>query len=72
MKIIMHGPMAGYGPHGQIESWGPDQEVTVDDGDKKAVEWARGWVGMGATLLEDVKQKEAKAPPAAPHRSARL
>ena len=63
MKIIVHGPRAGYGPGGMIDSWAPDQPVEVDDGDKKAVAWARLFVATGAaTLVEDVAVKETRAP----------
>src|SRR5258708_7524408 len=30
MKVIVHGPAAGPGPHGLIESWAPDQPLGVD------------------------------------------
>jgi hypothetical protein len=54
VKIIVHGPAAGPGPNGLIESWAPDQEVEVDDGDKKAVAWARAFAATPmATLAED-------------------
>ncbi len=67
MKIIVHGPAAGAGPDGLVASWAPDQPVEVDDGDKKAVAWARTFVSTGlATLVEDVP---AKAEPAREPRS---
>jgi hypothetical protein len=63
MKIIVHGPRAGYGPAGMIDSWAPDQPVEVDDADKKAVAWARMFVATGAAdLVDDVAVKEPKAP----------
>lgn len=63
MKIIVHGPAAGPGPHGMIESWAPDQPVEVDDGDKQAVAWARYVVSTGlATLVEDVAIKAPRTP----------
>ena len=63
MKVIVHGPRAGYGPGGMIDSWAPDQPVEVDDGDKKAVAWARLFIATGAaTLVEDVAVKEASSP----------
>jgi hypothetical protein len=63
MKITVHGPRAGYGPGGMIDSWAPDQEVEVDDSDKKAVAWARMFVATGAAdLVEDVPVKETRAP----------
>ncbi len=66
MKLIVHGPRAGYGPGGMIDSWAPDQPVEVDDADKKAVAWARMFIATGAaTLVEDVAVKEPKAPAAA-------
>lgn len=67
MKITVHGPRAGTGPDGMITSWAPDQAVEVDDGDKRAVAWARMFVDTGAaTLVEDVPVKETKAPAPAP------
>jgi hypothetical protein len=68
MRIIVHGPAAGAGPSGLTESWAPDQPVDVDDGDKKAVAWARMFIGSGlATLVEDVAVKEPpKESPKAP------
>lgn len=44
MRIVMHGPMAGPGPHGQISSWAPNEVVEVDDDDEQAVAWAKGWL----------------------------
>jgi hypothetical protein len=65
MKIIVHGPASGTGPDGMIGSWAPDQPVEIDDGDKKAVAWARVRIGTGlVTLVEDVAVKETKAPAA--------
>lgn len=62
MKIIIHGPAAGPGPDGMIQSWAPDQPVDVDDGDKQAVAWARTFIGTGlATLVEDVAVKPSRA-----------
>lgn len=77
MKIIIHGPLAGYGWDGSpaLQSWGPDQVVEVDDRNAKAVAWARGWVDTPyAELVEDVairETKETKAPPAAQQRGGR-
>jgi len=69
VKIVIHGPLAGYGPDGTIHSWAPDTEVEVDDKDAKAVAWARGWgEGPHATLVEDVakpKEPEKAAKPTA-------
>ena len=63
MKIIVHGPAAGPDHQGIIQSWAPDQEVVVDDGDKAAVAWARKFAATPlATLVEDAPVKEAKAP----------
>jgi hypothetical protein len=63
VKIIVHGPAAGPGPDGMVSSWAPDQPVDVDDGDKKAVTWAQGFVKSGlATLVEDAAPRSAKAP----------
>ena len=68
MKIIVHGPAAGPGPDGMIQSWAPDQPVDVDDSDKQAVAWARYFVSTPlATLVEDVAVKaprQAAKPPA--------
>lgn len=61
MKIQMPGPIAGPGWSGAIESWAPNQVVDVDDANAKAVAWARGWLEMGAVLVEDVA-KPAKPP----------
>ena len=74
MKIVIHGPLAGYGPDGpagEMQSWGPDSLVELDDGDEKAVAWGRGWLDTPhATLVEDVKTKKAeparKAEPSKP------
>lgn len=63
MKIVIHGPLAGYGPDGTIHSWAPDTEVEVDDKDAKAVAWARGWGATPhATLVEDAPAKEPAKP----------
>jgi hypothetical protein len=65
VKIVIHGPLAGPGWDGSpaLKSWGPDEEIVIDDKDAKAVAWARGWAGTPhATLVEDVKEKETKAP----------
>ena len=72
MKIIVHGPAAGAGPSGMIDSWAPDQPVEVDDGDKRAVAWARTFVSSGlATLVEDVAVKETLKAPAPVSRGSR-
>jgi len=69
MKITVHGPRCGYGPDGMLHSWA-DDTVEVDDGDKKAVAWARMFVATGAaTLVEDVAVKapaRQEKPAAAP------
>jgi hypothetical protein len=66
VKIIVHGPVAGAIWDGTIESFMPDQPLEIDDGNAKAVAWARGFVSAGlATLVEDVKAKETRAPAAA-------
>jgi hypothetical protein len=65
VKITVHGPASGYGPDGMLHSWANDL-VEVDDGNKKAVAWARMFVDSGAaTLVEDVKEAKAPPPPAA-------
>jgi hypothetical protein len=62
MKVKVHGPAAGYGPSGTIDSWSPDQLVEVDDDDKVAVAWARKVVGSDlAELVEDVATKSTAA-----------
>jgi hypothetical protein len=66
MKVTVHGPAAGPGPDGMITSWAPDQPVEVDDGDKKAVAWARSFIATGmATLVEDVQTAPARQEKAA-------
>jgi hypothetical protein len=63
MKIIILGTRAGIGPDGMISSWSGDQEVKVNDGDKKAVAWARMFVATGAaTLVEDVAEVPKRGP----------
>jgi len=62
MKIVVHGPFAGYGPDGTIHSWAPDQVVELDDDNKQAVTWARGVVASCTDgtfeLVEDVAPKK--------------
>ena len=71
MKIIIHGPAAGPGPSGMIESWAPDQPVDVDDSDKKAVAWARYFVSTGlATLVEDTPEAPARRGPGRPSKAS--
>ena len=71
MKIIIHGPAAGPGPSGMIESWAPDQTVDVDDGDKKAVAWARYFISTGlATLIEDAPEIPAHRGPGRPSKAS--
>ncbi len=55
MKIIIHGPAAGYSWDGVIRSWGPDETVEIPDDNEQAVAWARSH----GDVLED-------APPAPP------
>jgi len=63
MKISVHGPRAGYGPSGMIESWSGDQDIEIADGNKKAVAWARMFVATGAaTLIEDVADVPRRGP----------
>ena len=63
MKIVVHGPAAGPGPGGMIESWAPDQPVEIDDGDKQAVAWARNYAATPlVTIVEDAPVKEARVP----------
>ena len=71
MKIIIHGPLAGPGPHGgrALQSWGPDQLVEVSDSDKVAVAWARGWAATDfATLVEDAPEEPEKRGPGRPRK----
>lgn len=62
MKILMPGPLAGYGWQHTIESWAPGQVVDLPDDNKQAVAWGRAWLGMGAVLVEDVQQPESAKP----------
>jgi hypothetical protein len=65
VKIIVHGPASSVIWDGTIESFMPDQPFEIDDGNAKAVTWARMAVSTGlATLVEDVKASEPKAPKA--------
>ena len=71
MKVTVHGPRAGYGPDGMMHSWSPDQDVEVDDGDKKAVAWARMFVSTGAaTLVEDAPEAPARRGPGRPRNAS--
>lgn len=65
MKIIIHGPLAGYGWDGTIHSWAPDTLVELDDSNATQVAWGKSWVGMGATLVEDVAKPAKPAAKAA-------
>ena len=63
MKIIVHGPAAGPGPDGMIQSWAPDQAVDIDDGDKQAVAWVRTYASTYlVTVGEDVAPKAPAKP----------
>ena len=67
MKILVHGPCAGYGPDGMLASWAPDQPVEVSDGDRKAVAWARMLAATGrATVVVDAPAEPK--PPRGPGR----
>jgi hypothetical protein len=67
VKITVHGPASSVIWDGSMQSWMIDQAVDIDDRDAKAVAWARMAVSTGlATLVEDVKAKETKAPAAKP------
>ncbi|HEY5985582.1 MAG TPA: hypothetical protein VIV12_04250 [Streptosporangiaceae bacterium] len=69
MKIAFKISTSGYWWDGNIHSAIPGQPVEIDDGDSKAVAWARHSVASGAAeLLEDVKPK---AEPAAARAAAR-
>jgi hypothetical protein len=62
MKVMVHGPLAGYGPDGTIHSWAPDTVVDIDDDNEQAVTWGRGVVASCTDgtfeLVEDVKPKK--------------
>jgi hypothetical protein len=67
VKIVIHGPLAGYGPDGNIASWGPDQEVDLDDNNPKAVAWGKAWLSFkqpdgaaSADLVEDAKAEPSE------------
>ncbi len=63
MKIAFKISTAGYWWDGHIHSAIPGEPVEIDDGNPKAVAWARHSVASGAAeLLEDVKAKETRAP----------
>ena len=71
MRITVHGPRAGYGPDGMMHSWSPGQDVEVDDGDRKAVAWARMFVTTGAaTLVEDAPVVPVKRGPGRPSKAS--
>jgi SAP domain len=57
VKIIMPG-LAGPDWDGHIVGWAPGHVTEIPDDNKKAVAWARGWLAMGAELVEDVAVKE--------------
>jgi hypothetical protein len=62
MKVMVHGPLAGYGPDGTIHSWAPDTVVEIDDNNEKAVTWGHGVVSSCTDgtfeLVEDVAPKK--------------
>jgi len=62
MKVLVHGPLAGYGPDGTIHSWAPDTVVEIDDDNEKAVTWGHGVVSSCTDgtfeLVEDVAPKK--------------
>jgi hypothetical protein len=70
VKIVMHGPLAGPDWHGNIRSFAPDETLEVDDSDAKAVAWCKGWVAMGADLVEDVAKPKAEPVKAAEPKKA--
>ena len=64
--MIISMPMCG-ARNWRGEMVGFNGPVEIDDGDEKATAWAKAWLGMGATLVEDVKSAKAepaKQPPA--------
>lgn len=63
MKLVVHGPAAGYGPDGNIHSWSPDQAVDIDDGDDKAVAWAHARADTDLfDIVEDAPVKPTPEP----------
>lgn len=66
MRISIPGPQAGYDWDGHIVSFAPGSVVEVDDGNEKAVAWAKSWLGMGATLVEDDAKPAASTPSVVP------
>jgi len=67
MQVKVFGPMAGPGPTGDIVSWAPNAVVDVDDGDKTAVAFYRGFVkaGIAEVIEEPAKPSPATSPPPA-------
>jgi hypothetical protein len=63
MKVKLLGGGAFYGPHGVMESYGPNSVIEVDDSDKVAVKYWNERVTSGAAeLVEAPPQKpEPKA-----------
>ena len=57
MKIIIHGPAAGYFWDGTIHSWGLDELVEIDDSNEQAVAWARSKADSPlGEIVEDVQE----------------
>jgi hypothetical protein len=53
VKIMLPGPMAGPGPDGPMEGWGPNAVRELDDSNPRHVAWAEGWLKMGAIRVPD-------------------
>jgi hypothetical protein len=61
VKILMPG-LAGPDWDGHIVGWAPGHVTEIPDDNEKAVAWARGWLQMGAELVEDVAPAEPPEP----------
>ena len=59
--MIISMPMCG-ARNWRGEMVGFNGPVEIDDGDEKAVTWAKAWLGMGATLVEEAKAPEPEQP----------
>jgi hypothetical protein len=68
VKVLIAG--AGYGPHGVMTSWAPNGIVEVDDSDKDAVAFYRGWVKAGHAEFVEVVEVEKPASSPAPAKAA--
>ena len=67
LRLTVNGPVAGYGPRGMVESWGPNQDVDVDDADPVAAAWANKVLAAGlAVRREDPPPPDPDEPPLRP------